>query len=90
VTIRNNKIDEQVRELEYYCSHNIESDLLYFGESFLHGFYGRSWQYQIDINRSAMIDPKLMKQNCHFAKKYVCGLSFGYIKILSIRFIIIC
>lgn len=54
--IRNNKIEEQIKEMEYYLSNNSNCDLLCFGEDFLHGFHGMSWEFEIDIHRAITID----------------------------------
>lgn len=79
-TMRDNRIDEQIREMEHHLSNNYECDLLCFGEAYLHGFHGMSWQYQIDINRAITVDSQTMKQIRKLAIEYNCGISFGYIE----------
>lgn len=79
-TIRNDKIDEQIREMEYHLSSTDRCDLLCFGETYLHGFHGLSWNYKIDINKAITIDSQPIKQICELTNKYSCGISFGYIE----------
>ena len=45
--IRDNKIKDQIREIKYYLSNNLTCDLLCFGEDYLHGFHGLSWEYKM-------------------------------------------
>ena len=82
-TIRNNKIDEQINEIEQYLSNNHNCDLLCFGEAYLHGFHGMSWEYEIDINRAITLDSQSMEELKGLAKEYDCGISFGYIEKFS-------
>lgn len=79
-TMRNNRIDEQIKEMEQYLSNNYKCDLLCFGEAYLHGFHGMSWEYEIDINRAITLDSQPMEQVKGLARKYDCGISFGYIE----------
>lgn len=78
--IRDNKIEEQIKEIEYYLSNNPDCDLLCFGEDFLHGFHGMSWKFEIDICRAITIDSQPIKKIRELAKKFNCAVSFGYIE----------
>lgn len=78
--IHNNKIENQINEMEYHLSNDYRCDLLCFGEAYLHGFHGMSWKYEIDINRAITIDSQIMNQIRRLAKGYDCGISFGYIE----------
>lgn len=78
--IRNNKIEEQIKEMEYYLSNNSNCDLLCFGEDFLHGFHGMSWEFEIDIHRAITIDSQPIKKIRELAKNFDCAVSFGYIE----------
>lgn len=79
-TIRNNRVDEQMNEIKHYISTNSDCDLLCFGEAFLHGFHGMSWDYEIDKKRALTLDSQQMEEVRELARKYSCGISFGYIE----------
>lgn len=57
----------QLKQIEHYVSTNHNCDLICFGESFLQGFEGLTWEYDEDIKRA-------------LAKNYKCGISFGFIE----------
>lgn len=78
--IRDNKIESQIKEMKYYLSHNSNCDLLCFGEDYLHGFHGMSWEYTTDIKRAIEINSKPIKQIQELAKNFNCAISFGYIE----------
>ena len=82
-TIRNNRVDEQINEIRHYLSTNSNCDLLCFGEAFLHGFHGMSWEYEVDINRAITLDSQQMDEIRELTRKYCCGISFGYIEKLN-------
>lgn len=79
-TIRNDRVDEQINEIRHYLSTNSNCDLLCFGEAYLHGFHGMSWEYERDINRAITLDSQQMDEIRELARKYSCGISFGYIE----------
>lgn len=78
--IRDNKIESQIKEMRYYLSHNSNCDLICFGEDYLHGFHGMSWEYTIDIKRAVEINSKPIKEIQKLAKNFNCAISFGYIE----------
>lgn len=78
--IENNKIEEQIKEIKYYLSNNSSCDLLCFGEDFLHGFHGMSWEFEIDICRAIKIDSQPIREIRELARGFDCAVSFGYIE----------
>lgn len=78
--IRDNKIEKQIKEMKYYLSNNPDCDLLCFGEDFLHGFHGMSWEYEIDICRAITIDSQPINKVRKLARDFDCAISFGYIE----------
>lgn len=83
--VRNNNIEEQMKEIEYYLSNHSNCDLLCFGEVFLHGFHGMSWKFKIDLYRAVTIDSQPIKKIRGLAKEFNCAISFGYIERLHDR-----
>lgn len=55
-------------------------DLICFGESFLQGFDGLSWEYVKDLKRACSRNGDVIQRLCGFAAEYKIGLSFGYIE----------
>lgn len=78
--MRDNNLEYQLKQIEYYVINNISCDMLCFGESFLQGFEGLTWDYDEDIKRA------LSKNDCSIirirklAKEYNCAISFGFIE----------
>ena len=80
--MRNNKVSQQIREMEEYLSSN-KCDLLCFGEAYLHGFDGMTWDYETDLARAISLESPVMEEIKGLARKYDCGISFGYIEKLN-------
>ena len=78
--MKDNSIEDQLREIEYYISLCKDYDLLCFGESFLHGFRGLTWNYEEDIKRALDRSGPVITYLRELSKKYSCGLSFGFIE----------
>jgi len=55
-------------------------DLICFGESFLQGFDGLSWEYHEDLTRDCSQKDDIIRSLREFAAKYKTALSFGYIE----------
>jgi len=66
--MEDNNIEQQIFQIEHYVSKNKTFDLLCFGESFLHGFEGLTWNYDEDIKRALKQTDKKIKQICKIAK----------------------
>lgn len=78
--IKNNDIEHQLVQMEHHICVNNNLDLICFGESFLQGFEGLTWRYEEDIDRAlTQNDPTIIKIR-ELAKKYKCGISFGFIE----------
>ena len=57
-----------------------ELDLICFGESFLQGFRGLSWEYHEDLSRACSQDGEIIRSLMEFTKKLNVAISFGYIE----------
>lgn len=78
--MKDNDIEHQLQQMEYYFSINKNCDLICFGESFLQGFRGLTWRYDEDINRALTKDDPVIIYIRELTKKYKCGVSFGFIE----------
>lgn len=78
--MKDNDITHQVAQMKTYLSANNGCDLLCFGESFLQGFEGLTWEYEEDKKRALSQDDKIIDYIRGLAKKYRCGISFGFIE----------
>ncbi len=78
--MRDNDCGHQLNEIKRHVSSNHNCDLLCFGESFIQGFEGLTWQYEEDINRAITQDDSIVLQIKEWAKQYNCGISFGFIE----------
>lgn len=78
--MKNNSIDHQISVIEEYLKDNKTCQLLCFGECFLNGFEGLSWDYNIDIDRAIKVDSPVIKRIKLLADKYNCGISFGFVE----------
>ena len=72
--IRNINIEEQIKEREYYLSNHSNCDLLCFGEVFLHGFNGMSWEFEKDLYRAVTIDSQPIKKIKELAREFNCAV----------------
>ncbi|MDR0846436.1 MAG: carbon-nitrogen hydrolase family protein [Lactobacillales bacterium] len=73
-----NDVNQQLCELEK-CLTNSDVDLLCFGESFLQGFDGLTWDYKTDLKRALTLDSAEILAVRELAVKYKTALSFGFI-----------
>ena len=55
-------------------------DLICFGESFLQGFEGLSWEYHKDLTRAFSQNDEIILLLRGLAKRYKTAISFGYIE----------
>ena len=78
--MKDNNIEHQLGQMEYYISLNHNCDLICFGESFLQGFEGLTWKYDEDIKRALTKDGPVILYIRELAKRYNCGISFGFIE----------
>lgn len=78
--MKDNDIDHQLTQMENYLSLKHNCDLLCFGESFLQGFEGLTWEYAEDIKRSLTRDDPIIHHIRKLAKIRNCGISFGFIE----------
>lgn len=78
--MRENALEEQINEIKNHLEQAEGYDLLCFGESFLQGFEGLSWEYEQDRSRALTVDSAPIQQIVRLAEHYHCGLSFGFIE----------
>lgn len=78
--MKDNNIENQLAQIKYYLSTNNNLDLICFGESFLQGFEGLTWNYEEDIKRALTMDDLIILEIMQLAKNYNCGISFGFIE----------
>lgn len=76
--MKDNDIELQLAQIEYYVSTNHTCDLICFGESFLQGFEGLTWNYDEDLKRALEQDDPIILHIRELAKSYHCGISFGF------------
>lgn len=78
--MKDNDINHQIMVMETYLKQNKDCNMLCFGESFLQGFEGLSWNYEIDKARALGIDSSPIQRIAALARKHDCALSFGFIE----------
>lgn len=78
--IKNNNIEDQIELIENYLKQNKTCHMLCFGESFLHGFEGLTWNYEIDKDRALSLDSPPIERIKVLAKEYSCALSLGFVE----------
>ena len=78
--MKDNDITHQVQEMENYLKQYKHHDLLCFGESYLQGFEGLTWEYEEDLKRAIDVKGSIMEKIKGLSKTYNCGLSFGFIE----------
>lgn len=78
--MKDNNIDHQIQQIELHLKSNKNCDLLCFGESYLQGFEGLTWQYEQDLNRALALDDPIILKLRGLAKAYDCALSFSFIE----------
>ena len=60
------------------CSNDV--DILIFGEAFLQGFYGVSFEIEHDEKLALIQNDLIIKEICSVAKQYKIAVSFGFIE----------
>lgn len=78
--IKDNDVEHQLSVIEGYLKENKDCELLCFGESFLQGYDGLTWNYQIDKNRALDLASPVIEKTKALAKKYKCALSLGFVE----------
>lgn len=78
--MKDNDIGHQLTEMERSVSENHGCDLVCFGESYLHGFEGLTWDYDEDIKRAIRQDDPAILRIREMARQNRCGISFGFIE----------
>lgn len=57
-----------------------DADIVIFGEAFLQGFYGATFQIEHDDKLAISLDDLIIKEICSVAKEYKIAVSFGFIE----------
>lgn len=78
--MRENQLENQLAEIESYMRQCSGYDLICFGESFLQGFEGLTWDFTQDRSRGLLADSAPIHRLVHMAEAYECGVSFGFIE----------
>lgn len=78
--MKDNDIEHQLEQMEFYISKNHDCDLICFGESFLQGFEGLTWEYNEDLKRALEQNNPIIKRIRELARTSKCGISFGFIE----------
>lgn len=78
--MKDNDIVHQLSQITQYVSSNHNCDILCFGESFLQGFEGLTWNYYEDINRALSKEDKAIIYLKELARSNHCAISFGFIE----------
>jgi len=60
---------------------NKELDLILFGESFLHGFDGLTWDIKKDLKHLKSYTPAALKKIRETCKEYQVAVGFGYFEV---------
>ena len=60
------------------CSTKV--DIVIFGEAFLQGFYGATFDVEHDIQIAISQDDPIIKEVCSVARQYAIAVSFGFIE----------
>uniref|UniRef100_UPI0040562106 carbon-nitrogen hydrolase family protein n=1 Tax=Agathobacter sp. TaxID=2021311 RepID=UPI0040562106 len=55
-------------------------DIVVFGEAFLQGFYGATFEVEHDSNLAILQEDSVIKEICSIAKEYKVAVSFGFIE----------
>ncbi len=81
--MRDNEIEHQIAVMQRFLEEAHGCELLCFGESFLQGFEGLSWDYAIDRQRAIPSEGHRMDTIRKIAREFACGLSFGFIEVFE-------
>ena len=57
-----------------------DADIVIFGEAFLQGFYGATFEVEHDSKLAISQDDSIIKEICSVAKEYGVAVSFGFIE----------
>lgn len=78
--MKDNDAEHQIEQIEHYLAACGGCDLLCFGESFLQGFGGLSWQYREDLGRAMDLRARPLTRIRKLAQKHERSISFGFIE----------
>ena len=81
--MRDNQLDHQMAVMQAFLQASRGSHLLCFGESFLQGFEGLSWDYATDRERAIRVNSSQMEAIRELARRFRRGLSFGFIELFE-------
>jgi N-carbamoylputrescine amidase len=78
--MRDNDIAHQLMVMEDMIKANPGHDLMIFGESFLQGFEGLTWNTREDLIRACATDGPVIGKLRDMARQHGCAISFGFIE----------
>lgn len=77
--MKDNNIDYSIEQIENIAKDNCDLDLICFGESYLQGFEGLTWNFLEDKNIALTIQSNEINKIKDIAKTYNIAISFGFI-----------
>ena len=66
--------------IDTLTAYSTKADIVIFGEAFLQGFYGATFQVEHDMQIAISQDSSIMKEICLAAKQNSIAVSFGFIE----------
>lgn len=66
--------------IDTLIEHSTKADIVIFGEAFLQGFYGVTFNTEHDKTIAISQDDSIIKEICSIAKQYAIAVSFGFIE----------
>lgn len=81
--MRDNQLGHQMAVMQAFLEASQRSQLLCFGESFLQGFEGLTWDYATDRERAIRVNSSQMEAIRDLTRRFRRGLSFGFIELFE-------
>jgi N-carbamoylputrescine amidase len=75
-----NAVRNNINSIEYYAKSMKGCDWICFGESFLQGFEGLTWDYAEDLKHAVGVDSSVINDIRQCAKENNIAISFGFIE----------
>ena len=71
--------------IDTMTANSAAADIVIFGEAFLQGFYGATFDVEHDTQIAVSQDDPIIKEICSAAKQLSIAVSFGFIENLHIQ-----
>ena len=66
--------------IDTLIAYSAKADIVIFGEAFLQGFYGATFNVEHDTQIAISLDDPIIKEICSAARQYAIAVSFGFIE----------